>query len=769
MHRPSNSCLFLLLVWCFSGALWSPLAAQQGNEASADATPTATPDPKQPIKMNLSSPFASVEKPLQVLARWGHWIPIQVTLANTGDPVSGRLELRLTQSSDSSVRGSVTYSDVELPTVSNKQVWLYTRVDRTFDSGEVTFSGRGFRGLKADFGLKEKDTASRIVLSVSASGENMSGVMNLKKPESLGIKAEIEAEKRDFQQTNNPYYNPYNGNNNQPKNLKKGYVPTAPLITPMVMNHKNLPPRWVGLQMADAVVLQDFPHAELSAAQQEALRGYAASGGALVAIGGANWDRLARSPLADLWPVTPKSAAPAGNDQKQAFYRRYVQNKAAEDKALQKFSLGDDLAGAPLMLTNSVLRPGARALWGSAMPMMAVRPYGAGQVVFLAGDPNQPPFAGWRGIPYFWGEVFDKTPAPTVIQETSPQMVDFYTNMNPGMNPRYNPNYGYNYGGNVPPDATFSLLEELRRVRQLKTPPVSTIAWFLALYVFFLVPVNYCVLRMFDKRELAWVTVPVIVVAFSFMSYAAALRIKGNTLIARQINIVQGSGTLNGEPSGGTQARSDAMLWLFSPRKTSYAISGDNPQLVVSHYIADEAASESPVTIAQAGDDKPLRVEDAAVNFWAYRAFVGHSTVNTKGGVQITAQGTGNDQKPQVKNATPYDIKGAVLKWHGALWTCGDVKAGTTVTAELASRTGANGAQLAGPIANLSSLSRVFPPTGTDLTQIANKALALTLSGAVGDADTLLVGWNAQPASGLTIEDSSPSFENVTLFVYEIE
>ena len=766
MRRSHNLRLVLALLFC---AVWhAPIQAQQGNDssnaASGEAKPTSTPDPKQPIKMSLSSPFATLEKPLQVQSRWGCWIPIQVTLANTGDPVSGRLELRLTQSSDSSVRGSLTYADVELPTVSNKQVWLYSRVDRTFDSGQVTFSGRGFRGLKADFGLKEKDTGARIVLSVNANGENMNG-LNVKKPESLGIKSEIDAEKRDFQST----FNPYSGytNPNQPKNAAKNYVPSANLVTPLVVNHKNLPPRWVGLQMADAVVLQDFPHAELSAAQQEALRGYAASGGALIAIGGANWDRLARSPLSDLWPVTPKSASPASNEQKQAFYRRYVQNEAGKDKTLQKFSLGDDLAGAPLMLTQSALRRGARSLWGSAMPMMAIRPYGAGQVVFLAGDPNQPPFAGWRGIPYFWGEVFKNTPAPNVMQETSPQMVGYYSNMNPGMNPNFNPSYNYG-GGSVAPDATFSLLEELRRVRQLKTPPVSTIAWFLALYVFFLVPVNYCVLRMFDKRELAWVTVPVIVVAFSFMSYAAALRIKGSTLIARQINIVQGSGTFNGEPSGGTEARSDAMLWLFSPRKTSYAIGGDNPQLVVSHYINDQAAVDSPVSIAQNGEDKPLRVEDAAVNFWAYRAFVGHATLNTKGGVQIIASGAGKDQKPQVKNATPFDMKGVVLKWRGALWTGGDIKAGATATAKLASRTGATGAQLAGPVIKLASLGGIFPSTGTDLTQVAGKALTMTLSGAVGDADTLLVGWSAQPAAGLTIEDSSPSFENATLFVYEI-
>jgi hypothetical protein len=38
-------------------------------------------------------------------------------------------------------------------------------------------------------------------------------------------------------------------------------------------------------------------------------------------------------------------------------------------------------------------------------------------------------------------------------------------------------------------------LQSIRRLAQLRTPDTSVIAWFLALYVFCLVPVNYFVLR----------------------------------------------------------------------------------------------------------------------------------------------------------------------------------------------------------------------------------------------------------------------------------
>ena len=76
------------------------------------------------------------------------------------------------------------------------------------------------------------------------------------------------------------------------------------------------------------------------------------------------------------------------------------------------------------------------------------------------------------------------------------------------------PNY-YNDDEGSPTTLTGSLLSALSKAPQLRMPPVSRIAWFLALYVFFLVPLNYAVLRLIDRRELAWVTIPVIVVAFS--------------------------------------------------------------------------------------------------------------------------------------------------------------------------------------------------------------------------------------------------------------
>jgi hypothetical protein len=110
-----------------------------------------------------------------------------------------------------------------------------------------------------------------------------------------------------------------------------------------------------------------------------------------------------------------------------------------------------------------------------------------------------------------------------------------------------------------------------------------------------------------------------------------------------------------------------------------------------------------------------------------------------------------------------------VLKWNERLWKCGDLKAGATAKGQLSSQSGATGTQLSNQIASLSGMRTIFPAAGANLSDVAANALNMTLSNTKAEADTLLVGWSTQPTSGLTIEDSSPAFENATLFVYEIQ
>lgn len=695
-----------------------------------------------PITMQVASPLALTATPLSIQVKVGRWFPVAVTLGNTGDAVQGRLQLRLTANGGPAERDAVFYADVDLPAnQARKRVWLYGRADgQQFDGAIVSFAGRGFKTLAAPLALISADLGTRLILTISDADEKLSYLSGLTN-RALGVPEELSAAA---------------GASLPPTGGRQTYV------RPLGASRDLVPDRWIGFEAADMVVLQDFPHSALTPEQIAALRGYVACGGVLLVPGGANWQRLAQSPLNDLWPVLPTSSAAATPSE----VREIVSRALAGEENL---SGADRLGGAPVVLTRGALRPDARRVLSTASgaPLLATRDIGAGRVVFLAMEPTKPPFLGWRGLEGLWVDLARQTPKLNRLESIDRLGQPFGFNQ---FNQRRYP--GYNPQPIPSSDATGEMLRVIRSLPQLQTPPTSVIAWFLALYVFCLVPINYFVLRAFDKRELAWVTVPLIAVAFSVASYAAARSIKGSDLLTRHINIVQGAG------NGGT-ARADAVLWLYSPRRAAYDVASDNPQMAVGDYVPPEDASgtanASSLAVRQPDASRSFRVEGADVKMWDEAQFIGQSVVNVGRGVSVQATGAGF----KVRNDTPFDLRGAVLVTGGQVRACGDIKAGGAAAAgEVAGGVHVAGGDMIGRIENAAKLDEVFPPltarqgATNDSTprQLADSALRAALGRNFGamPPGALLIAWSREPAAALSIEGETPRAQNVTLFVFRL-
>lgn len=721
-QRPRQNSLLPLALLLMCGAL------------SAARTARAV----EALTMQVASPLALTAEPLAVQVKTGRWFPVAVTLGNTGDAVQGRLQLRLTQNGEPAERDAVFYADVDLPAnQARKRVWLYGRADgQQYDGAIVSFAGRGFKTLAAPLALSSADLGTRLILTISDADEKLSYLNGLTN-RALGIKEELGA---------NASMPPTGGRQS--------------FVRALGASRDLVPDRWVGFETADMVVLQDFAHSALTPEQIAALRGYVACGGVLLVPGGANWQRLAQSPLRDLWPVAPSSsvAATAGE------VREIVSRALAGEENLNG---ADRLGGAPVVLTRGALHPEAIRVMGAsnAAPLLATRDVGAGRVIFLAMDPTKPPFLGWRGLEPMWVDLARQTPAVHRLESIDRLSQPFGVSSNP------NSRWRNNSQQNTPKDATGQMLDIIGNLPQLQTPPTSVIAWFLALYVFCLVPVNYFVLRAFDKRELAWVTVPLIAVAFSVASYIAARSIKGSDLLTRHINIVQGAS------SGGT-ARADAVLWVFSPRRAAYDIASDNPQMALGDYVvpADDSGASNAASLAvrQPDASRAFQVEGADVKMWDEAQFIGQSVVNVGGGVSVQAAGAGFS----VRNGTPFDLRGAVLVMGAQVRACGDIKAGGTVSSSKTDGKNAAGAEMIGRIENAAKLNEIFPvmagkpgaPGDSTPQDLAKSALGAALGRNFGATPpgALLIAWGREPVAALSIKGETPRAQNVTLFVFRL-
>lgn len=279
----------------------------------------------------------------------------------------------------------------------------------------------------------------------------------------------------------------------------------------------NLPDRAMALQPVSLMVFDDVDTGALSAGQRRALADWVAQGGHLLVTGGPNWQATAAG-LNDLLPMNPQGSATINDLSPLAAWVR----------------ADDDLTGATVIATGEV-RPGARVLVGAtAVPLIVRRAMGAGMVDYLTFDPQTQPARGWDGLSDMWFAL-----ATSV-------------NPNPGwLDGIYNWEQAIN-AANVMPGVNL-------------LPDILPLCSFLALYIALIGPLNYLILNRLNRRELAWLTIPLFIILFSALSWVIGANLRGNEVTISQTALVQSW-------PDAENAQVEAMIGLLSPRRDQYSL-----------------------------------------------------------------------------------------------------------------------------------------------------------------------------------------------------
>jgi len=274
----------------------------------------------------------------------------------------------------------------------------------------------------------------------------------------------------------------------------------------------ELPPAWNGL---DVLVLHDVDTGQLNVAQMDALTAWLNTGGQLVVAGGAGWQKTSAA-LADMLPV-----AISGSE-------------TVEDLPALQAAIGEPFRDVgPYLVTTSSLTNGELLLHEDGLPLLAQRPFGQGSVTFLALDPSLAPLLDWAGSETVWAAIADGVPAISPWAD------------------------GFQNG--------WAAVSAVSSLPSLAMPPVFQLAGYLLIYVLVVGPLNYVILKRKNKRILAWVTIPIIVLVFSGLAYLTGFQLKGNDTIINQMSVVAGE-------VGGEDARVSTLLGLYSPRRRGYNV-----------------------------------------------------------------------------------------------------------------------------------------------------------------------------------------------------
>lgn len=409
----------------------------------------------------------------------------------------------------------------------------------------------------------------------------------------------------------------------------------------------ELPDKAAGYGGVDAFLLRsDAPLDGLTEAQAEALKGWVASGGHLIVCGGVDAGRFVSSFFNGLLPAIVGPARSGLN------------------------MPGVGSIGA-LTLTPKALA-GVRVTSSAAdgTPLTVSGPFGAGIVTLAAYDPTSKTFqqsvvntsAIWRNL-LSTGSASSSAVLPYAAAREE----------------NYHPNY---YGGNEQ-----SLLSDaVMRGPSLDAPGTEVIGLFLLVYLICLVPANYLILKRLDRKELAWVTIPALVLLFAVGTFGVGYAAKGGTVFLNRAAIVE---TTAGRREAGIYAE----LGLFSPHRTAYDLTlpGTNALAAIPNpgfsygYRGgsnNETQSYGATKFVQTPEGASLL--DTSVNMWAMRAFDFQATEDLGGTVDSAVTNTflGGPiavMSGTVTNHTSHALTDCVILYAGQNVSAGTLAPGATV------------------------------------------------------------------------------------------
>lgn len=271
-------------------------------------------------------------------------------------------------------------------------------------------------------------------------------------------------------------------------------------------------PAWNAL---DVVILDDTDTSRLTAGQSAAMRAWVESGGDLIVTGGSGGPRTAAG-VADLLPVAISG----------------VESVAALP-ALSEHTGREPDASGPYVVTAGDLSNGRTLIDQDGLPLLARREVGRGSVTILALDPKAAPLAGWAGGDQLWDEMAYAAP---VLPPWAWGIQDGY-----------------------------AAAQAVSYIPGLRLPSVWQLILFLLIYTLVIGPLNFLVLRRLNRRELAWITIPALVLLFSAVTFATGFRTRGNAATLNVMSVAFGSAEAE-------RLRTQTLMGLYSPRRADYDI-----------------------------------------------------------------------------------------------------------------------------------------------------------------------------------------------------
>lgn len=502
--RSKRAGCFLIVLAALSVISAAQLVTREvsAQESAASETGVARGDN---LEMIVRAGFGRLE-----VSNWtGSWVPFRISVTNQGPPITGRLVVHCESSPSPNPQVREYVKEIQLPTGSRQlhEIAAYLNsgespIVRIQSDDRVIVETRIV--VERSYGASDQLEIA-VIDTDSTALNNISSTEVIRSPNRVPFRNAVlgggQLVLPDSQALiPAPPTVPQGPRNRRGRSSGSGFGRPIFLAHPTVIAADDLPREFISYDQIDAVVIGDAPLNQLNEDQSRALRLWVASGGLLVVTGAADVAGLRAIGLSSLLPI-------------EAHATTTVPSLPELNEVYGSFDSTDRL---PFMTAQ--LNPDAHVLVGSNdRPIVAEKNYGSGVVRFVAINPKLNPYRGWSASSDLWTDLL--LPAA----EGKPRHTNWIT---------------YGRRGNSSSNR-WGIQGFLFHLAEIKPPSPKYVLLFLLVYVLTLGPINYLVLRWKRKTDLAWVTIPAVVITFSVVSVTVAQIGRGAASIVADASLVE--------------------------------------------------------------------------------------------------------------------------------------------------------------------------------------------------------------------------------------
>jgi hypothetical protein len=488
--------------------------------------------------------------------------------------------------------------------------------------------------------------------------------------------------------------------------------PNAPSPAVVGLKPADLPSRIEAWSAIDRLVWQDTDSSQLDQGQLAALGTWLGLGGRLVILGGSTGATTLGSFPDSILPFRPS---------------RTVDVTAADLTSLMGAS---SVVAGPLPALGGTLIQGTVLARSGDVVIAAERTMGQGTAVIVGIDAGQSGIGGSAAARALWRRILPQTVGAVV-------------------NPLALPDDG-------------GIVGALNNLPAVGLPPIEQLLALLVAYIVLIGPINYLVLRRLDRREWAWLTMPLLIVVFSIGAFGLGRLLKGSDTIINEIAIVRAA-------AGAETGLGQVYVGVFSPSRRSFDVRvGQGALLSNPTSMQQQGSIGIPLDILL-GD--PAQLRNYAVGFGVLRGFRAETALPAPK-IETTLALTEGRLRGHITNRSAGAVESVAIVFGASVLTLGDLAAGQTATVDLAlGGNAAFGQQLSerifGPgFGDDPSRARIVLTRRTVIDQMTGYGGKFSpVSATIGGGSAMLVGWRSDAPLAVDVGDEKVSRVGETMYM----